>query len=358
MIRLSKHTIWLTVLALWLLGAAINSTSNRQRPTTNTPPRTPTPAINIALGGFRGIIADLLWLHAAELQEQGRYFALTQLASAITRLQPEFPEVWALQAWNMAYNISVLIPDPDQRWPWVRQGLELLRDEATLYNGFHPLLCAEVATILLHKVTGNIDEASDFYKFEWIELTTPLLDAKGHLTDDPAPFAIAFNMNPVILQQLDQQYGPFDWRLAASHAAYWTFLGRQAPPDAPGQGRCQRLFRQCMVILVAEGKLSLNPERTIMRLAPATDRIEPAIRTIDEIDEPTPAEQNALENLLIRSILLLAANQQNDKARKLYARLQSQFPSPANAVDYRTFTRNLPNLTPTIITKPNMEPQS
>lgn len=82
----------------------------------------------VALGGFRGIIADMLWMRASELQNEGKFFELAQLADWITKLEPRFPTVWAFHAWNMAYNISVLFPDPEDRWRWVQQGIRLLRD--------------------------------------------------------------------------------------------------------------------------------------------------------------------------------------------------------------------------------------
>ena len=44
----------------------------------------------VALGGFRGILADMLWLRTNGLQQQGKYFEMVQLASWITKLQPKF----------------------------------------------------------------------------------------------------------------------------------------------------------------------------------------------------------------------------------------------------------------------------
>src|SRR5690606_13788077 len=41
-----------------------------------------------ALGGFRGLIANALWIRASELQEEGKYFEMVQLADWITKLQP------------------------------------------------------------------------------------------------------------------------------------------------------------------------------------------------------------------------------------------------------------------------------
>ncbi len=65
----------------------------------------------VALGGFRGLIANALWLRMNQLQEDGKYFEMVQLADWITKLQPRFTSVWVFQAWNMAYNISVKCSD-------------------------------------------------------------------------------------------------------------------------------------------------------------------------------------------------------------------------------------------------------
>src|SRR5438034_10553303 len=69
----------------------------------------------VALGGFRGLIANALWIRAMELQEQDKYFEKVQLADWITKLQPHFTTVWVVQAWDMAYNISIKFSDPRDR---------------------------------------------------------------------------------------------------------------------------------------------------------------------------------------------------------------------------------------------------
>ncbi len=63
----------------------------------------------VALGGFRGLISNALWMRANELQEEDKFFEMAQLADWITKLEPYFPQVWLFQAWNMAYNISVQV---------------------------------------------------------------------------------------------------------------------------------------------------------------------------------------------------------------------------------------------------------
>ena len=88
----------------------------------------------VALGAFRGLIANNLWNRAVRLQDEGDYFEMVSLADWITKLQPDNSMVWAMQAWNMTYNISVQFDDFNDRWLWVRSGIELLRDQGLRYN--------------------------------------------------------------------------------------------------------------------------------------------------------------------------------------------------------------------------------
>src|SRR5215467_7798530 len=88
----------------------------------------------VALGGFRGLISNILWIRASDLQDQDKFFEMVQLADWITKLEPHFTQVWLVQSWNMAYNISVKFKDASDRWRWVKQGIELLRDEGLTYN--------------------------------------------------------------------------------------------------------------------------------------------------------------------------------------------------------------------------------
>src|SRR6516164_8731147 len=58
----------------------------------------------VALGGFRGLIANCLWIRANDLQQDDKFFEMAQLSDWITKLEPNFVQVWLVQAWNMAYN--------------------------------------------------------------------------------------------------------------------------------------------------------------------------------------------------------------------------------------------------------------
>ena len=118
----------------------------------------------MALGSFRGLIADLLWLRAASLQQDKNYFEMVQLASWITKLQPRFAGATAYLAWNMAYNISVTCSLWQDRWYWVWEGIKLIRDEALLYNPGASRLYWELAVIFQQKMGNVLDNASYYYK--------------------------------------------------------------------------------------------------------------------------------------------------------------------------------------------------
>lgn len=126
----------------------------------------PQVAIGIAMGAFRGIFVNFLWIRANALKEAGKHYEANNLARAITALQPRFPRVWGFHAWNMAYNISVATQTPDERWEWVKKGINLLRDEGVKYNPNDLLIHKELGWIFLHKVGGYTDDANQYYKRE------------------------------------------------------------------------------------------------------------------------------------------------------------------------------------------------
>ncbi|MFO1531511.1 MAG: hypothetical protein U1F77_17685 [Kiritimatiellia bacterium] len=123
--------------------------------------------VTVALGGFRGIIADMLWMRSSRMQQEGRYFELAQLSSWITTLEPRMPQVWSFQAWNMAYNISVLHKTAAERWRWVVNGFELLRDDGLRHNPSSAALYWELGWIFQHKIGMDMDDKHNAYKRNW-----------------------------------------------------------------------------------------------------------------------------------------------------------------------------------------------
>ncbi len=128
--------------------------------------------LETALGSFRGWLINFLWLRAGQLEEQGRSHESMQLSRWITRLQPNFPQVWTHQAWNLVFNQSVASSNPEERYLWIESGIELLRDEGIVINRESRTLYQTLAHFYWFKLGDESpDELREFYwrKFaaEW-----------------------------------------------------------------------------------------------------------------------------------------------------------------------------------------------
>ncbi len=177
----------------------------------------------MALGGFRGLIADLLWIRAIGLQEKGDYFEMVQLARWMTDLQPNFSGAASYLAWNMAYNISVTCSTPEERWKWVREGIQLLRNRAIVYNPEDPVLYRDLGWIFQHKIGNIMDNANLYYKNALAAELNPLIGSKP----DWSAYAAAPDGEKAFLQK----YGINEAYLAALQAAdiasyrdLWTYF--------------------------------------------------------------------------------------------------------------------------------------
>ena len=212
----------------------------------------------VVLGGFRGLIANVLWVRAMQMQEEGKFFEMAQLGDWITKLQPHADHVWRVTAWNMSYNISVKfdgIETPYVRWHWVKRGIELIRDGGLKYNSHSAHLYHELAWHFQHKVGHNLDDAHRFYKSAWCAemMHDPGPDGRRNTEDDMRDGGVigtrrdgyldlldpqtdqarhrlkrlveVFKMTPEKMKAVDDLWGPLEWRLPDAHAIYWAQQG-------------------------------------------------------------------------------------------------------------------------------------
>ncbi|MFM1943585.1 MAG: hypothetical protein RI897_2567 [Verrucomicrobiota bacterium] len=297
----------------------------------------------VALGGFRGLIANALWIRAMELQEQDKYFEKVQLADWITKLQPRFVTVWIVQAWDMAYNISVKFSSPVDRWMWVQRGLELLRDEAIPINPDEALLYRELAWFFQHKMGADLDDAHFYYKSEWIREMETVLGGTNYValinpqTDDEIQRARTlrdrYKMDPEIMLEVDQEHGPLEWRLPESHAIYWASVGfkRSRLKDLANLRRVvfqslQLAFRRgrIMKVWTAEGErfqllrdLDIIPRANQAYLDLAAESTEAA----DKI-----SFYRAHRNFLKDAVYFLYAANRKSEAQKWWDYLRGEYP--------------------------------
>ncbi|MHC4275633.1 MAG: hypothetical protein ACYSUR_18475 [Planctomycetota bacterium] len=94
------------------------------------------------------------------------YYEVMADADLITKLQPRFSAVWAFHGHNMAYNISVAHNTEQERWEWVKAGIDLVRNRGLRYNPNDLQLHRELAFWFAHKIEGVADDAHLYFKRE------------------------------------------------------------------------------------------------------------------------------------------------------------------------------------------------
>ena len=318
----------------------------------------------VALGGFRGLISNILWIRASDLQDDDKFFEMAQLADWITKLEPHFVQVWLVQGWNMAYNISVKFKDFSDRWRWVDRGLELLRDDGLRYNPNETLIYRELAWFFQHKMGANMDDANMYYKQEWANemaqvfgKKTPDLDELIHpQTDDQKQRAKLlrekYKMDPEFMRQVNEQYGPLEWRLPEAHAIYWAALGLEKAKINPTKVKeddlitLRRVIYQSMQTSFQRGRLVANPFAKAFEFGPNLDiipKVSAAYEKAAKEDEKNRDHiEKAHKNFLKDAVYFLYVNNRMADAGKWYTYLGTKYPK-ANLLDYNTnsLARNL-----------------
>ena len=168
------------------------------------------------LGGFRGLVAEAIWFRADRLWDEGRYGELAQLASWLTFLEPHTAEIWSYASWNLAYNVSVAMSTPADRWRWVNAGVRLLLDDGLRLNPSDPELYKALSDMFRFKLGANIDDAAPYYRERWKELISAA-QASGDWS--------AVRLVPETMRAVDAEYGTQDWTHPYASALYWAHLG-------------------------------------------------------------------------------------------------------------------------------------
>jgi hypothetical protein len=320
----------------------------------------------VALGGFRGLISNFLWIRANDLQDSDKYFEAAQLADWITDLEPHFSQVWIFQGWNMAFNISVKFKDFSDRWRWVNSGIALLRDQGLLYNPDDILIHRELAWFYQFKIGGNLDDANIYYKQAWASEMTPFFGANGTnfeslihpQTAGQRTNALVlrekYKIDPVFAQKTDAQYGPLDWRLPEAHAIYWFAHGLEMAKENPGKVKqddlitLRRGIYQSMLQAFHHGRKIDDPFSDQFAVEPNLELI-PKVNDsyLQMYAEETDQGQKdgilkAHRNFLKDAVYFLYENNRVADAAKWYKMLGEKYPDKTILEhDTNSFPRNL-----------------
>ncbi len=297
----------------------------------------------VALGGFRGLISNALWIRLNDLQLDEKYFEMVQLSDWITKMQPHFVAVWVHQAWNLSYNISVKFPNPNDRWFWVNRGIELLRDEALKYNPNETLIYRELAWHFQHKMGANLDNAHMTYKREWARLMTEVFGNQSKpnweellnpQTDEAKRrtqlLREKYKLDPKLAREVDEKYGPLEWRLPETHAIYWAYLGlKNSKPEQLITLR--RVIYQSMQLAAQRGRLIYNPVDKYFEFGPNLVAIPMANEGYEEMIaaalESNDNVKNAHANFLKQVITDLYTHNREQDAARWHEYLGKKYPN-------------------------------
>jgi hypothetical protein len=162
-----------------------------------------------------------------------------------------------------------------------------LRDEALRYNPEQPLIYADLSWLFQFKMGQNLDDGHVYYKGAWAaEMMSlfggpkPDFDKLMHpQTSDELRRARLlrekYKMNAAKMRELDQRYGPLDWRLPEAHAIYWAAVGVD---HAKGEDirRLRQAIYQSMNLSYQRGRLVLSSN--------APPRLLPNLEIVPKVD--------------------------------------------------------------------------
>jgi hypothetical protein len=356
-LRVKKILLLLLAAALLSGSSQVQKSLNRDRETLgltraavleNAPPMLA--FTTVALGGFRGLISNFLWMRATDLQQDDKFFEAAQLADWITKLEPTFASVWVFQGWNMAYNISVKFKDFPDRWRWLERGIELLRNEGLRYNPDSVDIHRELAWLFQHKLGANMDDANMYYKSQWADEMKTFFGPNGtnfdRLLNPPdaaaktnvARLREEYQIDPEFAQSVDQKYGPFDWRLPEAHAIYWGARGLDAAKRHPDKVKAEdliklrRIIYQSMLQAFHHGRIIPDPFNHTYSLGPNLDltpQVNAAYEQLFTEETEAPMRDGILKahrNFLRDAVYFLYENNRLAEAQKWFQYLGDKFP--------------------------------
>lgn len=281
------------------------------------------------LGGFRGIVSEILWFRASRLQEEGRFFELVQLADWLTMLDPHAAETWSYNAWNLAYNISVIMARDEDRLRWVLNGISLLRDDGLRFNPREARLYRELAWLYQNKIGDNLDSAHLTYKRYLAKRLVPCVNPDGTViaTEENRNRLTALHLDLDRMLRLEKRFGPLDWRIAESHAVYWASQGLEY---AQGTERlmCRRAIYQPLILSAIRGRFTGNLEHHTWQTSANPALVIPAVDFLAETvrEFPSRTMKNVYIRYLIVAMRLLNDSGNRQAASMLYKRFLSSLP--------------------------------
>jgi hypothetical protein len=320
----------------------------------------------VLLGAFRGLAVDYLWLRACRLQEDGKFYEAKDLAEWISKLEPRLEQVWSFQAHGLAWNLCAATDDPRERWRWIQEGIKLLRDQGIPLNPHAPELYFMLSRIYSDKIGGPFDDFHLYFKQQlavelvrafgplgedpdlaglasapvaldpetsllrcqleqagldldstdggWDEAVHRAPAARAIMRDSPAEVVLrlrrhvraralaARRLDARECLEVEQRYGPVDWRGCDALSLYWALEGVRAAETlgplraAKERRRLERLAINSVKHAVRRGRLILQPGGSVF-FAPEPRLVGRVIALYDDAIERAAAAEKTGETV-------------------------------------------------------------
>jgi hypothetical protein len=108
-------------------------------------------------------------------------------------------------------------------------------------------------------------------------------------------------MDPQFMKEVDERYGPLEWRLPEAHAIYWAAKGLDEAERHPGKVnkddliQLRRVIYQTMLLAFQRGRLEVNPIEKAFDFGPNLDIIPNANKAYEGQMLADPEERNKME---------------------------------------------------------------
>lgn len=119
-------------------------------------------AVLVAIGGLRGVAADLLYLKSDRLWQEGKWQEMLGLFRAITVLQPNYVDYWSIAGSHLAWNLAFNAPNKQDKQRYIDQGIECFL-EGISYNPDSYQLYFDLGFIYHHQVE-SYEQALELYR--------------------------------------------------------------------------------------------------------------------------------------------------------------------------------------------------
>jgi hypothetical protein len=144
-------------------------------------------------------------------------------------------------------------------------------------------------------------------------------------------------MDPQFMKEVNERYGPLEWRLPEAHAIYWAAMGLKKAAENPSKVKpedlitLRRAVYQSMQMSFHRGRLVANPFVKAFEFGPNLDIVPKVSAAYEEAaDEDKPNRdhiQKAHRNFLRDAVYFLYVNNRIADAAKWYKYLGEKYPN-------------------------------